>query len=672
VSGGADQAARGIGRGRRRAVGVLLFLIVVAVLLRFTLTVFAADIFAGVVGRLASHGGLVVEFDEAPAVTSGGFEARGVAVSTTAGVPLLRAESVSGSAHFRFGSPWLTLSLKLVGAGISWPQVSAALGGASTPVVPSLPSLVSDLLLEGARVDLGAGRALFLDAAVAGNPAGSLDVSAIRVDYSESVGERAAEKLVGRIRFSPSATEAGAATGLRLEVGIDSGAMLLGAVLLDFAAYPLTASAVLASEDGAGTRWSDLVLTFGKLVGLSGQVSFDDAGALRRAELVATSDDLMPTFVALVREPFGGVVPAFAEASMEGRGRLVMHVESPTRHAADTTLTLKLSHLRTRAFEADAIDAELPWIGASLSGRPSRAGHLRASTFGFAGLAWTGLDSPLRAAAGRLRAGAAQEWKTLGGSLHLADLVLEDDAKSGPRLSAALRVEGFDLGRLGKAFGVDGLEGNLRGDLGRVRVDADSLRSDGAIEVRAFGGSVVVSNLLVEQPFARVPTFGMDAKISEIDLASLTKAAGVGRITGVLEGRVSGLRVADGQAQSFDADLHSVERKGVSQKVDVRAIVQLGVLGGGDSGSITGTLLKIVDRYRYSKLGLRARLRNDVFEIRGVETDRGKDYIVKGSLLPPSVSVVSHSQVISFSEMLRRVQRITAVGEGGSPNASSP
>jgi hypothetical protein len=106
--------------------------------------------------------------------------------------------------------------------------------------------------------------------------------------------------------------------------------------------------------------------------------------------------------------------------------------------------------------------------------------------------------------------------------------------------------------------------------------------------------------------------------------------------------------------------------------VDVRAIVQLGVLGGGDGSSITGTLLKMIDRYRYSALGLRCRLRNDVFELRGVESGGDKDYIIKRSLLPPSVSVVSHSHVVSFSEMLRRVERITTIGEGGSPHAPSP
>jgi hypothetical protein len=156
--------------------------------------------------------------------------------------------------------------------------------------------------------------------------------------------------------------------------------------------------------------------------------------------------------------------------------------------------------------------------------------------------------------------------------------------------------------------------------------------------------------------------------VRDVDLESFTAAIGFGRVTGVLEGRVTGLVIADGQPQAFDADLHTVERRGVSQTIDVRAISQLGALGG-DTGSLTGSLLKVIDRYRYSEMGVRCRLRNDVFEIRGVESRDGRDYLVKGSRLPPSVSVVSHSQVLSFSEMLRRVARITDLAEGESPHA---
>jgi len=44
--------------------------------------------------------------------------------------------------------------------------------------------------------------------------------------------------------------------------------------------------------------------------------------------------------------------------------------------------------------------------------------------------------------------------------------------------------------------------------------------------------------------------------------------------------------------------------------------------------------------------------------IRGVESEGDKEYLVVGSWLPPTVNVVSHTQSIAFSELLRRLERI--------------
>jgi hypothetical protein len=57
-------------------------------------------------------------------------------------------------------------------------------------------------------------------------------------------------------------------------------------------------------------------------------------------------------------------------------------------------------------------------------------------------------------------------------------------------------------------------------------------------------------------------------------------------------------------------------------------------------------------------LGFKAILRNDRLVLRGVETRGDQEYLVVGSLLPPTVNIVSHTQTIGFSELLRRLERI--------------
>ena len=699
---GDGEAEHEAGKRRRRRVllPLLVGFVVAAIAIRGALSFFAADLFMAAVRQAASRGGLEIVLKGEPVVSASGFEAANLTVRTRGGDERLRADAVSGSARFFLHRPFLGVSLSLVGASATWSGADSG-DDASPLLLPLLPAVFSRVEFKDARVDFGAGRVASIDAVVTAGEGGSLDVRWSRLEYSEESGERAAEKLAGTLRLtaapSPSdvapapdppraiaaakpgaptpATGAGDAVApaqaLHVELVVESGAALVGSVLLDFAAHPLAASGVIASGDKGRLQGSDLAFALGRLLRGSGRVALARDRTLETADVTLASDDLMPAFVTLVREPFGGVAPALADAVLEGSGQVTLRLAAASRHSADATVSLSVRSLRTRSLAAESLLVELPWIGASLSGRAPRVGRLRAAKLSLLGLPWTGVDTAVTAAPGSLRAKAAQEWKAVGGTLRISDLVLEDDARGGPRAAADLRVTGFDLAGLGDALGVAGLAGSLYGDLGRVRIDADAVRAEGALDMETFGGSVRLSKLVVEHPFSRVPEFGLDAKVDGIDLGAVTARLGVGRVSGVLEGQVTGLVLAAGQPVSFDADLHTVKRRGVSQTVDVRAIVQLGVLGGGDSGSITGTLLKVIDRYRYSALGLRCRLRNDVFEIRGVETDGDKDYIVKGSLLPPSVSVVSHSQVVSFSEMLKRVQRIASIDEGGSPNVPS-
>ncbi|MFN2376939.1 MAG: hypothetical protein ABR538_10405 [Candidatus Binatia bacterium] len=673
-------------RQRRRIfVPLLAGLVLLAAAAWGALAWFATDLFTGVVVRAAAANGFEVKFEAPPAVSFSGFRARGVTVTSNS-AEVLKAERVTGSVRLLSRRPWLGISITLAGV-----RLAPARGAGSANRTPNgplrifavLPPVLSAVSLEQAQVDLGDGRRLLVDAGIVNEADGSLDLEWTRLDYSESSGETAAEKLRGSLRLSPAAAApAGTAapadaaanpatTSLLFALEIESGAALAGSVLLDFSAHPLFLSGRIADRAGGGHEGSGLAMSLGKLLRATGRVEVDADGGLRTGNVEVASENLAPAFTTLVREPFGGVYPALADAEVAGKGKVALVLAAPTRHSADITLSLALTRLVTRSVEAESVVLDVPWSGVALGKRAERKGRIRAARFSLLGLPWRGLDAPLASVPGRLAARGDQEWKAAGGTLHISNFVAEDDARQGPRLSATLRLVGFDLGQLGETFGVAGLAGTLEGDLGRVRVDADAVSAEGSVTAATFGGSVVFSRLHIEHPFGRVPSVGLDAKLSEILLGNVTDFLGVGGVSGVLEGSVTNLVLAAGQPQAFDADLHTVSRRGVSQTVDVRAIQQLGVLGGGDSGSITGSLLRVIDRYRYSKLGLRARLRNDVFELRGVETDKGRDYIVKGSLLPPSVSVVSHSQVVSFSEMLRRIDRIAAIGEGGTPNAVS-
>jgi hypothetical protein len=652
---------------RRFVVAAAIFLLV-AVVVRVCLTIYAADLFVAVLARALAGTGAEVVFQEPPSVSSEGFESKGVVLRSVSGQEWVQASEATGSAHLSFRQPYVSVSLTLksIRASLAASRERDPRDRKSSQnslLDLSLPASISGIELEDARIDLGGEKIVSFDAAIERAGSGSTLIKIDRLDYTEPSGESAGEKIAGTITAA-----AASGTGRRLDLNIESGAVLLGTVLFDFDKHPLSFVATVA-EAAESMTFGDATLSFGKLVRGSGSFALA-GGALASADVRLASDDIEPAWATLVREPFAGVTPALTGSELDGRGEVRLELRSPSRHQANATVTLSLQSLRTRSVEANGLTVELPWIGARQGKQLRRPGKIRAKSVGLLGLSWSGIDVPLEATAGRIRASSVQEWRSAGGTMRVSALAFDDDGKAGPRVSGDVELSGFDLAALGEVLGWERLAGSLRGNLGRVVIDGDAVRATGTAEIAAWGGAIHVSGLAIENPFGRVPELGLDAVVRDLDLESLTTAFGFGRISGVLEGRVTGLVIADAQPQAFEADLHTVDKRGVSQTIDVRAISQLGALGG-DTGSLTGSLLRVVKRYRYSAMGIRCRLRNDVFEIRGVETKGGRDYLVKGSLLPPSVSVVSHSQVISFSEMLRRVERITAINEGESPDAAS-
>jgi hypothetical protein len=161
----------------------------------------------------------------------------------------------------------------------------------------------------------------------------------------------------------------------------------------------------------------------------------------------------------------------------------------------------------------------------------------------------------------------------------------------------------------------------------------------------------------------------MDATLEELNLEQASETFEFGRISGVLAGAIQDLVFTQGQPAGFKADLQTVDRPGVSQWISVEALDKITVLSSGnEAGSVYGGLAAVFDFFRYSKLGFKATLKNDKLILRGVESKDGKEYLVVGTFLPPTVNIISHTQEIGFSELLRRLERIQ---KSGSPRSSA-
>jgi hypothetical protein len=246
-----------------------------------------------------------------------------------------------------------------------------------------------------------------------------------------------------------------------------------------------------------------------------------------------------------------------------------------------------------------------------------------------------------------------------GGILAISDLSFRNLIDEPQAMSLALEAKNLRLERLTDALGWHRFGGTLSGSIPRIGWGSGTLRSEGKIQAQVFSGEVQISTLEIESPFSSVPSIKLDARFRDISLDQASKTFAFGQISGILEGRVNNLVITAGQPSEFRADVHTVEKRGVSQRMSVESLNKITVLSSGnDAGALYSGIASFFDTFRYSKLGFKATLKNDKLTLRGVESREDGEYLVVGSFIPPTVNVVSHTQVIAFSELLRRLAQV--------------
>ncbi|MBI2357637.1 MAG: hypothetical protein HYV04_01755, partial [Deltaproteobacteria bacterium] len=255
-----------------------------------------------------------------------------------------------------------------------------------------------------------------------------------------------------------------------------------------------------------------------------------------------------------------------------------------------------------------------------------------------------------------------------GGTSMIEDVSWKDVIGAPRDLSLSLKLNSLRLLELTEALGWYRFGGTVSGSIPEVRWVGDSLRSNGTVTLNVFGGRVTIRGMEIGQPLSPVRSIRMDVGLEALDLEQASETFQFGRISGVLAGTVEDLVIAQGQPAQFRANVQTVEKTGGSQWISVEALNKITVLSSGnEAGVIYGGLAGLLDFFRYSKLGFRAALKNDKLVLRGVETRDGKEYLVVGTLLPPTVNIISHTQEIGFSELLRRLERIQKTAGPKSP-----
>ncbi len=382
----------------------------------------------------------------------------------------------------------------------------------------------------------------------------------------------------------------------------------------------------------------------------------------------ANSTDFSPGgfFDYFLRETFNRQYPVLDTLAIDGQAafglQIAGHLDALT---AAGELSLKDGDLRSKTenWRIGPISLMLPlqiYLGKEKPQAHStpRIGKLTNGSIRFTNQRIPSMSTAVSLANNALRFHQPIHIRVFGGDLTIGDLFWPDVINNPKQLSFSLESKLLKLDDLTQAMDWPRFSGTLSGSIPQVESVNNLLHTRGEMHAELFGGQIRLAKLEIDNPFSALASIKLDAELSDIQLEQVSKTFAFGRISGTLEGSIDGLVVTDGQPSELRADLHSVDRGG-EQRISVQALNKITVLSSGqEAGALYGGLATFFDSFRYSKLGFKATLKNDRLTLRGVESRGDQQYLVVGSFLPPTVNVVSHTQIIAFSELLRRLERI--------------
>ena len=499
---------------------------------------------------------------------------------------------------------------------------------------------------------------------------GTAEIALADAGFHDAEHVRVGEKLRvdGRFEMTQGSSDP---LSVRADLGLPQGEILWDRFYADLKHHPITIRGELRGAPG-DMQMRDVVLGAGGIgsVTLSGRYPGSGRSAVRarvdvsgldRLYALAVRDALKETYPFLARTDAGGGLSGDVEyQSGERDWSLTGNLRLADGHASASDPSGSDPGFQLRELSIDLPIA----LGTGTLDATARKGSVRVAALRLGGVEIPETEAALSVTPNAVRLAEPLSVPVLGGAFVLNELEALQLGSSTPQVNLGFALRELDLGRLSQALGWPPLRGTMGGALPVVRIENDEIRSDGEIRVQVFGGEVLARKLRVTQIFSSVPTLELDLGFENVLLGDVTETLEVGRISGVARGAAHDLAIVHGQPLQFEAWMETVPRRGVAQRISVKAIRQLSILGGSGADPLSRAVLSFFDEYRYAKMGFRCRLENDRFLLHGIEQRDGKDYLVVGSSLPPRVNVISHSEEIAFSEMVRRLGQVTSERAG--------
>ena len=481
--------------------------------------------------------------------------------------------------------------------------------------------------------------------------AGDLAIAGAALETPD--GAIAADKFGGDVHFDYRKTDA---LGLlALDARLRGGEFLAGNTYIALPATPVTLSLDGMQRAGQGWELPRIAWRDGKVLAADGQAAFGTDAGLRALDLRLHSTDMGP-----LRERYlSGWLGVFGLGNVELSGAADLHLvmgdgtlQSVDANLHDVDLREPDDRFGFRGLDGDVRFSATAPVASALRWQSSRVYGL---DFGASTL-------PFDSRNGVLVFRQPVVVPAMGGTMTFENMTLRPPSgDAGMDIRFALGLDEIDFGLVSKALGLPAFQGSLSGEIPSAHYADERLDFDGGLAMKLFDGDVRFSALSMERPFGVAPSLSANIDFQGLDLLRLTEVLDFGSITGRLDGSIHDLRLVDWTPVAFDAELHSVRRPGVKQRISQRAVQNISSVGDASFvGSLQGRLIGLFDDFGYANLGITCRLANEVCDMGGLHSAGNSFTIVEGSGLP-RLTVVGFNRQVDWPTM---VERVEAVGKG--------
>lgn len=475
-----------------------------------------------------------------------------------------------------------------------------------------------------------------------------IKLKAEQLHFSNETGDKVAEALSMQIKANADLQNK--AWQFEVDASLDDGQSYWAPIFLDFQQVPLMLKATgNVVTDTLAIDLQHFDITQPEVMTLKGNMTF--AEQQLRAINMKLGDSPLAALYQWWLQPF---VPGTAVANLNTDGQI-----SGQMSFSEDELTLQANLNQVKIEDANqrfallGLEGELAWTTGSKS-LPID-------------ITWQQLNvGPVPISASRLQASVSENRLMASTALSLpildGGLLINDFNYQRAQDGASWQFDGLikplSMQALTNTLGWPEMDGKLSGVIPKVSYQKQQVDIDGALLVKVFDGTAVIKDLTMRNPLGSLPQLSANIDLQRLDLEQLTSTFDFGKITGRLDGEVTGLQLINWQPVQFDAHFATPIENPGKRRISQRAVDNLSQIGGGASGVMSRSFLRFFEDFSYEKLGIRCRLFNEVCQMSGVADDDQGYYIVKGGGLPPWINVKGYTDKVDWPELLARLQAV--------------